>query len=92
MKNQDNFPPVVIDTTFRIVGVFMLWKDWKAKIVDIETTFFWRFGQRNIHDDSSGTFRSDRSIHIRTLNLWTSAGSASFFKKLRDVLIFEMGF
>ena len=39
VDHQDNFAPVIHETTFRLVMVLMLLKDWVAEIVDVETAF-----------------------------------------------------
>ena len=40
IDHQDNFAPVVHETTFRLVMFLMLLKDWVAEIVGVETAFF----------------------------------------------------
>ena len=39
VDHQDNFAPVLHETTFHLVMVLMLLKDWVSEIVDVETAF-----------------------------------------------------
>ena len=41
VDRQDNFAPVIHETTFRLVMVYTLLKNWIAEIVDIETAFLY---------------------------------------------------
>ena len=41
VDHKDNFSPVATDTKFWCVLVVALMKEWKMKVVDIETTFLY---------------------------------------------------
>ena len=41
IDHQDNYAPVVVDVTFRLVMVLALINDWKYEIVDVETAFLY---------------------------------------------------
>ena len=41
MDHNDNFLPVVSDTTFRCVMVLVLMNNWEMEVVDIETAFLY---------------------------------------------------
>ena len=41
IDHQDNFSPVIYETTFRIVLTMWAMYDWSAEIIDIETAFLY---------------------------------------------------
>ena len=95
----DNYSPVIQDHTFRILCVLMLYNDWRAEIVDIETAYLYGELEEVIymklpdgHDTVMGgrTEKNDCMKLVKTIyGLFQAA--RQFFKKLAATLT-KIGF
>ena len=88
IDHQDNFSPVIYETTLRIV--FTMWAifGWSGEIIDIETAFSYGVRKRNLFKDFRGVQAIQRSEFGRkmsttaTRDKWTGTGSSAVFLKI----------
>ena len=100
LDHQDNFSPVVNETTFRIVLVLMLLNGWHSEIVDIETAFLYGDLDEEIYmtipegiENVTGERpRDDEALILVHAMYGLVQAARQFFKKLRNTLEEDMGF
>ena len=101
IDHEDNFAPVINETTFRIILILMMKENLKAEIVDIETAFLYGdLKEENFMKQQEGLKymknkddMSDDDALILKQSIYDLVQAArQFFKTLRDVLIVKMGF
>ena len=102
IDHQDNYAPVIVDVTFKIIMVLALLNKWVCEIVDVETAFLYGDLEEeifmkipeglNIYEEESKYGEDDCVVLIKTIYGLVQA-ARQFYKKLIDILTTEeMGF
>ena len=101
IDHEDNFAPVINETTFRIILILMMKENLKAEIVDIETAFLYGNLKEEIfmkqpeglkHMENENAMNNDDASVLKQSIYGLVQAVRQFFKKLMDVLIEKMGF
>ena len=101
IDHEDNFAPVINETTFRIILILMMKENLKAEIVDIETAFsygnleeeiFMKQPQGLKYMESESDTDNEHVLVLKQSIYGLVQAAMQFFKKLGDVLIEKMGF
>ena len=100
VDHQDNFAPVVTETTFRLVMIFSMLNDCACEIVDIETAFLYGDLEETIFMKvpeglslvTGEVFDEDQALILKHSIYGLVQAARQFFKKLRNVLTQRMGF
>ena len=101
IDHEDNFAPVINETTFRIILILMMKENLKAEIVDIETAFLYGNLEEEIfmkqpqglkYMENESDTDNEYVLVLKQSIYGLVQAARQFFKKLRDVLIEKMGF
>ena len=100
VDHQDNFSPVLVDVTFRVVIVILLVCGPMAEIVDVETDFLYGELEEEIYMDLPVGFNevmelegnNDECVVLDRAIYWLVQDARQFFKKLLEILVGKLGF
>ena len=101
IHHEDNFAPVINETTLRIILIVMMKEKLKAEIVDIETAFLYGNLEEEIfmkqpkglkYMENDDNMNNDDALVLKQSIYDLGQAARHFFKKLRDILIEKMGF
>ena len=100
IDHEDNFAPVINETTFRIILIMLMKENLKAEIVDIETAFLYGNLEEEIfmkppqglkYMENENETDNEHALVLKQSIYGLVQAARQFFKKLRDVLIEKNG-